>query len=256
MSENTVPDAELEIHRDQTEPGVTRIVLTRAKTGNSLTNSLVASLAEAVAACYTDGTRMLVIEGSGNHFCTGFDLSGLDSETDDSLLSRFVRVELLLQSVHYAPFLTLALAHGRVFGAGADLFAACEERWILDSASFAFPGAAFGLVLGTARLARRVGVDRTRAWIREGRELSAAQALESGLATRALALTDLPEALAALTVGAKRLEPSVQDAIRRASLGNDLHAGAQDLQELVLSAARPGLVARIQAYRNAAKARR
>ena len=134
----TTPGMELDIRKDD---GLTRIVLTRPQIGNSLSSGLVNALTDAVSACYEDGTRILVIEGSGPNFCTGFDLSDLESETDDSLLARFVRVELLLQKVYYAPFLTVALAQGRAFGAGADLFAACEQRWIVESAMFSFPGA-------------------------------------------------------------------------------------------------------------------
>jgi enoyl-CoA hydratase/carnithine racemase len=211
---------------------------------------------DAVSRCHEDGTRMLVIEGSGPNFCTGFDLSDLKSETDDSLLARFVRVELLLQAIHYAPFLTIALARGRAFGAGADLFAACEQRWIVDSATFSFPGAAFGLVLGTARLARRVGSDRAREWIRTGETISPESALEAGLASRIIGACDMEAGLASLASGAQRLDPVTQAAIYAASLGGVGADRAADLYQLTLSAARAGIKERIETYRMATKSRK
>ncbi|MDF3835085.1 enoyl-CoA hydratase/isomerase family protein [Cupriavidus basilensis] len=235
---------------------VTRLTLNRPGRGNALSAELVTALAAAVDACYLDGTRLLAIEGAGEHFCTGFDLGDLDSESDDSLLARFVRVELLLQSVHDAPFATVALVQGRAMGAGADLVAACEQRWIAQGSSFAFPGAAFGLVLGSARLARLVGTARAREWIAAGRAVRADDALAAGLASRMIPAEERAAALAGLAERARRLDAPTQAAIQAATLGGQaavVAAGAAQLSELVRSAARPGLRARIAAYREASR---
>lgn len=242
--------ASLEIRKDEE---LTRLILNRPALGNSLSGELVMALSQAVARCHDDGTRILVIEGGGPHFCTGFDLSRPDSETDDSLLARFVRVELLLQKIYQAPFVTLALAHGRAMGAGADLFAVCEQRWIVDSATFSFPGAAFGLVLGTSRLAKRVGSSQAREWIRSGATISADDALRAGLASRVLAAGDVDAAIAVLRAGARRLDPGTQAAIHAASLGGTPGEAAADLYRLTLSAAQPGLRERIMQFRAASK---
>lgn len=87
---------------------VLHLQLHRPEVGNALSAALVQALTEAVdAATHDASVRLLVLSGAGRHFCTGFDLSDLDRETDDSLLARFTRVELLLQAVHAAPFATL-----------------------------------------------------------------------------------------------------------------------------------------------------
>jgi enoyl-CoA hydratase len=241
--------AELEVRR---QDGCTHLVLQRPQRGNSLSAGLVRVLTQEVEACANDGTRLLVLEGAGSHFCTGFDLSALDEESDDSLLARFVHVELLLQLVHRASFATLALARGRAFGAGADLFAACEQRWIVGEAQFSFPGAAFGLVLGTARLARRVGTAQARQWVRSGEGFDAQAALQTGFASRLLQEDELKSALASLLSQANRLDDTTMSAVHAASLGSAEAEDAVDLQRLVQSAARPGLRERIAAYRAAA----
>ena len=236
----------------QRRDGVTRFVLSRAAVGNSLSLDLVCALQQEVDRCYSDGTRLLVLEADGRHFCTGFDLSDLDSETDDTLLARFVRIELLLQAIHRAPFTTAAIGHGLVLGAGADLFAACEVRWITGSASFRFPGTAFGLVLGTGRLARLIGAALARDWVSSGRKVESQEALANGFVTAQIEPESLGEALDALATRARRLDLTTQNEVYEASGGNPDNY-AKDLYALIRSAARPGLKKRIQEYRAATK---
>jgi len=253
MSDTPAADAApLEVRKDA---GLTRLILNRPGLGNSLSGELVAALSQALGRCHEDGTRVVVIQGSGAHFCTGFDLSRLASESDDSLLARFVRLELLLQQIHQAPFATVALAQGRAIGAGADLFAACEQRWIVDSATFSFPGAAFGIVLGTSRLAGRVGTGPAREWIRSGATVSAQEALRTGLASRTMGPGDVDAALAALVAAAKRLDPATQAVIHEATLDGGAAESAADLYRLARSAAQPGLRERIEQFRAASTAR-
>ncbi|MBP6019365.1 MAG: enoyl-CoA hydratase/isomerase family protein [Burkholderiaceae bacterium] len=229
-----------------------RITLNRPEAANSLSREMVQALQEIVYRSYQDGTTLLVLAGEGRHFCAGFDLSQLESEDDDSLLARFVRIELLLQSVRAAPFTTLALGHGRIMGAGADLFAACEQRWLVGDATLCFPGAAFGLVLGTGRLTRLVGTNLARDWISSGCNIEPTDALSSGLATASIDTTTLSAALSRLTERSIRLDSVTRQSIYFAS-GEGPATLAEDLQALVQSAARSGLKERIQQYRAQAR---
>lgn len=234
-----------------------RVTLQRPDKGNALSATLVAALTQAFEDAAAREVRLLVLAGAGRHFCTGFDLSDLDAHTDDSLLARFTRVELMLQALHAAPFDTLALAQGRTMGAGADLFGACAQRWIVDDASFAFPGAAFGLVLGTARLADAVGPLQARAWVESGALFGGDEALASGWAQRRVGADALDAEIARLAARSQRLDAQTQTAIHRALDANRRPRGdagaALDLRRLVQSAARPGLRERIAAYRAAQK---
>lgn len=234
-----------------------RLCLQRPERGNALSDTLVAAFEQALARACAARPRLLMIEGAGPNFCTGFDLSGLASETDDSLLARFVRVELLLQAVSAAPFPTLAIAQGRVLGAGADLFCACSLRWVVGEAEFAFPGAGFGLVLGTGRLADTVGSPVAQDWVSRGARIDTAQALHAGLAHERIAASALDERRERLLQSVRRLDDATHAAIHEAASGARRPRGtvgdALDLQRLVRSAARPGLKARIAAYRAATR---
>lgn len=232
---------------------VTTLGLNRPDRGNALGPDLVEHLTEAFDRAVAAGARLVILRGEGRHFCTGFDLADLESLSDGDLLLRVVRIEALLQRIHAAPVSTMAIASGRTFGAGADLFAACDHRIALTGASFAFPGPAFGLVLGTNRLANLVGRDRARAMLLAGAEMPAAAALAAGLATATLDAEAVPAAIAAAAEAAARLDPQTVAALhRRTSRAED----DADLAALVRSAARPGLRQRILDYRVAVAARR
>jgi 1,4-dihydroxy-2-naphthoyl-CoA synthase len=221
------------------QAGVTTLTLQRPERGNALGPDLVEALISAAEAAMADpAVHTLVLRGAGRHLCTGLDLTDLATLSDGDLLLQLVRIETLLALLWHAPIRTVALAHGRTWGAGADLFAVCEQRLVHPDTTLRFPGAQFGIVLGTRRLAERIGVDAARALVLEGGELDAPEALALGLATQ---LGDTAAELAA-----PRPDAATARAIRSATRTDRRDA---DLAALVRSAARPGLQMRITAYR-------
>jgi enoyl-CoA hydratase len=232
---------------DRTAAGVCSLTLDRAERGNALSADLVEALIAALhGACDDPSVHTVVLAGSGRHFCTGFDLSDIDAAGDAELLARFVRIEMLLAALWHAPVRTAAVVTGRAWGAGADLVTACDVRVAAPDASFRFPGAGFGIVLGSRRLAERVGSERARSWILGGVQIGADAASAAGL------VSDLAEG-AQLDGWHARLQqaPPVDRetavAIRAATRADHRDA---DLAALVRSAVRPGLAARIARHRD------
>src|SRR5829696_3414251 len=109
------------LHVEQAET-IWTFALSRPEKMNALSSELVEALIEAVADAHARGARLLVFKGEGKNFSAGFDFGNLEESSDGDLLLRFVRVESLLHMVATSPCATLALAHGRNFGAGVDLF--------------------------------------------------------------------------------------------------------------------------------------
>lgn len=225
---------------------VLRLTLDRPDKGNALAPDLVEALIAAVDGAAHDGTRLLVVAGAGKHLCTGFDLGGLEALSDGDLLLRMVRIETLLQALYAAPYVTLAIGTGRVTGAGADVFAACDRRLAIEGSSYTFPGAGFGILLGTGRLAARVGADAARDIVRSGQVLPANAAVRMGLATEPVAPDDVEARIAAHAEAARRLDRETVGAIHDVTRRD---AADTDLAALVRSASRPGLKDRIVAYR-------
>lgn len=224
--------------------GTYSIRFQRANRGNALNAEVVeATLAAIDAACLDPSIHTIVLRSDGKHFCTGFDLSNIAEQSDGDLLQRFVRIETLLATLWHSPIRTVALASGRTWGAGADLFAACDIRVASAETTFRFPGASFGLVLGTRRLAARIGTDLARRCVTEGLTLDQRTAQAAGLVTE-IVENDFDSWLSehiSIPITDRETISQLRSVTRHDHRDNDLAA-------LVRSAARPGLRKRITTY--------
>ena len=221
------------------------VTLDRADKRNALSADLVESLLGLVERAPREGARVLVLRGEGRNFCAGFDLSDAQERTEGDLVLRFIRVEMLLQAVASSPCLTVGLAHGRNFGAGVDLIAACRQRYGTPDATFRMPGLKFGLVLGTRRFGDIVGRDRAASLQEEAATFDARQASDMGFLHGIMDQAEWPQVVEKARAKAAMLP----DWSRRALY--DVLSSAQadaDLAWLVRSAARPGLKQRIAEY--------
>jgi enoyl-CoA hydratase/carnithine racemase len=221
------------------------VVLDRAAKANALSAELVEELIGAVSEAQSAGVPVLAFRGEGRNFSAGFDFTGLEEQGEAELLQRFVRLETLLQQVARMRCLTVALAHGRNFGAGVDLIAACRWRVAAPNTTFRMPGLAFGLVLGTRRFAAIVGRERAREILEGLVTFDATRAQEIGFATR-VAPEDAWPAVLGEAVAVARAIPAASRAALYDILGSDTDAA--DMADLVRSASAPGLKDRIRAY--------
>lgn len=226
---------------------VMTLTLNRPDKMNALSPSLVEALLDEVASAEADGARLLVLKGAGRNFSAGFDLGDFEQQPDSELVLRFIRIEQLLQRLYHAPFDTLALAHGRNFGAGVDIICACARRVADKGASFQMPGLKFGLVLGTRRYAGRVGQMLARRILQDGIAFNADEALAAGFLNGIVDRNEWPAEIGSATRSAEQLSPETQ---ARLFAITSVDTRDADLAELVRSAAEPGLKARIRNFRN------
>ena len=229
---------------------VTRLTLNRPTKANALSASLVEALINAIEYAATDGTRLVILEGGGKHCCAGFDFTGYHEASEGDLVLRFVRIEHLLQQIFHAPFITLALAHGKIFGAGADLVCTCSTRIAAPGTTFRMPGLRFGLVLGTRRLAHRIGTDAARDVLATSRTFDADAALSMGFVTQIAAQDAWRTVTDAARVAADML---TRPALARLNEQTVPDTRAADMMALVESASVPGLKERIRIFREVKK---
>ncbi len=234
----------------QHDKHVTRLTLNRPLKANALSASLVEALLDAVEYASSDGTRLLILDGKGAHFSAGFDFTDMQTQSEGDLALRFIRIETLLQALYHAPYETLALAHGRVFGAGADMVASCGLRVATPDTTFRMPGLRFGVVLGTRRLVHRVGADRARDILATSRTFNAAEALAIGFLTGTAAQDEWPGLATGSQAAAETLTPAAAAALHRRTV-NDTRS--EDMAELTRSVSTPGLKERIRRYRETSK---
>lgn len=228
------------------ERHVTRLTLNRPHKANALDGALIEALLDAVEYAYTDGTRLLVLEGRDRNFSAGFDFTGYQQQSEGDLVLRFVRIETLLQRLYHAPFATLALAHGRNFGAGVDIICACSLRVATPDATFRMPGLRFGVVLGTRRLAARVGTDKARELLAGSRTFGADEALGINFITGVAEPSEWPASITQAAADATALPAAAASALARQTLPD---TRADDMAALVHSITVPGLKERIRIFR-------
>lgn len=232
--------------RSERAGAILRVTIDRPGRANALDSDVVDRFLDVLDAASSADTRALVIVGSGQNFCGGFDLSKIASQDEASLVVRFLRIETLLQRLYHAPFITVACAHGNAIGAGADLFAACTYRIAESTTRFRMPGWQFGIALGTRRLCDRVGADVARDLLSANRTLHAAEALACGLATHVVERPEWTPAVDALIDATLPLSPQALERLRALSVVDHRDA---DMAALVGSALeRPGLKGRMLAY--------
>lgn len=249
MNINQVPEpARIQISQSGS---TTTLTLSRPSKLNALDDMTVEELIAALEACRQNGTRLVLFRGAGKGFSGGFDFTGLEDQSEGDLALRFLRIESLLQAVHYAPFMTMALVHGPCFGAAADLVASCVYRAAAPGARFRMPGLRFGVVLGTRRLREVIGRDAARQVLAQSKILETEEALRIGLLTQIADEDAWPEAVAQAAEAASVLSPSRLD--RLLQLTTD-EARDADLAELARSVMEPGLKDRISAYLRSLKA--
>jgi enoyl-CoA hydratase/carnithine racemase len=223
------------------------VTLNRPDKLNAMSADLVDQLQDAVNCANKEGARLIVFKGSGKSFCSGFDLSDFENSSEADLLMRFVRIELLLQSISNSSALTLALAHGRVFGAGVDLFAACKQRVATQDSIFRMPGLKFGLVLGTRRFGEIVGNEKARELLEVTSSFNCEQAVSIGFVHKTLLMEEWPNYIESAKNCASQLD-SVTQTVLYSILGGNSVKNDADLSNLVRSAVRNGLKERLRAY--------
>lgn len=227
------------------EPSRWIVTLDRPEKANALSAQLVEALIAVVADAEQRAVPVLAFRGNGRNLSAGFDFTDYERSSEGDLLLRFVRIETLLQAIARSRCLTVAFAHGRNFGAGVDLFAACRWRIAAPEATFRMPGLAFGLVLGSRRFASIVGRETARAILENLETFAADRAHAIGFVKSIRPQDDWPAILEEAQRSAASLAPA-----HRALLDAALDEGhdAADMAALVRSAAAPGIKERIAAY--------
>lgn len=227
------------------------VSLARPEKRNALSGELVDELLDLVERAPREGAKVLVFRGEGKNFSAGFDFSEVERQSEGDLLLRFVRLEMLLQAIAASPCLTVGLAHGRTFGAGVDLIAACRWRIAAPGSTFRMPGLKFGLVLGTRRFGEIVGRAPAARILETAATFDADWASESGFLHDVVEAGEWDKVLEDARTRAAALPSWSRDALYQV-LSCDRQANDGDLAWLVRSAARPALKQRIADYLQAA----
>jgi enoyl-CoA hydratase/carnithine racemase len=169
--------------RFEMHDAIAHVRLMRAAKRNALSDELVDALQRCFERMPT-AVRAVVLDGDGDHFCAGLDLSELrERSTVDGLHhSRFWH--RAFEQVEFGPAPVVAVLRGAVIGGGLELAAAAHVRIAEPSAFYALPEGQRGLFVGgggSVRISRLVGVARMTDLMLTGRVYDADEGHAAGL---------------------------------------------------------------------------
>jgi enoyl-CoA hydratase/carnithine racemase len=175
----TQKDIQLQIDGD-----VAVIRLNRPAKRNALSDGLVLQLRRLFEEL-PENVRAAVLDGAGDHFCAGLDLSELKERDASAGLHHSRMWHAALEEVQYGPVPVVAALHGAVVGGGLELAAACHIRVADETAFYALPEGARGIFVGgggAVRIPRLIGVARMTDMMLTGRVYNAQDGERAGFA--------------------------------------------------------------------------
>lgn len=178
----TTPDLHLEFLGEQQEVAVIR--LTRVAKRNALNDALILSIRNTFENLPAT-VRAAVIDGQGDHFCAGLDLSELTERDAGQGLHHSRMWHAALERVQFGPVPVIAALHGAVVGGGLELASACHIRVADETAFYALPEGSRGIFVGgggAVRIPRLIGTARMTDMMLTGRVYNAADGERIGLA--------------------------------------------------------------------------
>ena len=175
-------DLQLDIRGDANEIAVIR--LARPAKRNALGDALILALRD-VFENLPVTVRAAVIDGEGEHFCAGLDLSELQERDAGQGLHHSRMWHAALERVQYGPVPVIAALHGAVVGGGLELASACHIRVADESTFYALPEGSRGIFVGgggSVRIPKLIGVARMTDMMLTGRVYNAQDGERIGLA--------------------------------------------------------------------------
>jgi enoyl-CoA hydratase/carnithine racemase len=174
----------------ETVDGVAVLTLDSPASRNALSEAMIRTLHEALAAIRDDSAvRAVVITANGPAFSSGHDLKELTARRTDPDRGRAFFAHLMtscadmMQAIVHLPKPVVAAVQGVATAAGCQLVATCDLAVASDKATFATPGIDIGLFCSTPMVALSRNVPRKHAMhmLLTGEPVSAERAREMGL---------------------------------------------------------------------------
>ena len=194
---------------EKPSPHVTQVTLNRPERMNAMAFDVMVPFKEALEAAGADNdTRVVIVTGAGDGFCSGADLEdpgwldSFDGLSLPAIARRAMKVlEDVVRTLHDMPQPVIGAINGAAIGGGFCLAMATDIRVVSDQAYFRPAGINNGLTsaeLGLSYLLpRAIGSSRAFEIMLTGRDVGAKEAASIGLVSTSVPPQDLlPECYA------------------------------------------------------------
>lgn len=166
-----------------------RISIDRPAQRNAMTEAMWQAFGEHLRSVGSSKARVLLISGSGEHFCAGADIAELRDQLNrpEDLRANARLVQAVQAELTTLPIPVLAMIQGACVGGGVGLAAACDMRLATADARFALTPTRLGLhysLADTRRLVSLIGMARASEMLMTASMVDAPTALAWGLVNR------------------------------------------------------------------------
>ena len=182
--------------RVETDGAVATITMDAPERLNAMGREFWPDLRDALSTVESDGTtRVVVITGAGEKaFSAGGDIASF-AELDGPAAKREFQRDCMrtFAAVEESPLPVVAAVNGYAMGGGCELALACDVVLAADTAVFAMPETAVGLVpgFGVLRAPSVIGRPWTKLMMIGGERVDASTALAIGLAQKVVPAAEL-----------------------------------------------------------------
>ena len=158
--------------------------LARPAKRNAMSDGLILAIRDTFEKM-PDTVRAAVLDGEGEHFCAGLDLSELKERDAGQGMHHSRMWHAALDCVQFGPVPVIAALHGAVVGGGLELASACHIRVADETAFYALPEGSRGIFVGgggAVRIPRLIGTARMTDMMLTGRVYNAQDGERIGFA--------------------------------------------------------------------------
>ncbi len=179
MNQSNIPDA-LAVSMD----GEIAIVsIDRPAKRNALNDAVIGRLHAFFELVGAD-VKAIVLQGMGDHFCAGLDLSEVRGRDAVEAMHHSRTWHHAFERIQFGRVPVLSVLKGAVVGGGLELAASSHIRVAESSAFYALPEGQRGLFVGgggSVRISRLIGVPRMMDMMLTGRVLNAEEGHQAGI---------------------------------------------------------------------------
>jgi methylglutaconyl-CoA hydratase len=178
------------------DPPIRTITLNRPERRNAMTKEMQMELISVMEGSVAKDCCGLILTGAGDAFCSGLDLSELQTMCDKTAAEHRTdaeRIARLFLTLYELPLPTIAAVNGPAIAGGTGLATLCDFTLATPAARFGYTEVRIGFVpaLVSAFLALQIGDKQCRDLLLTGRLFGAQEALDLGLINEIVESGDL-----------------------------------------------------------------
>ena len=192
---------------------IATLTLNRPEKRNALSPEMIDEIVSALEQLESDASRVLILTGAGESFCSGMDIGGLRSLTGQSAeesLKDSRHVAGLFRRLYNFPKPVIAAVRGAAVAGGCGVATLADFTLTEPEAKFGYPEGRIGFIpaLVSVFLVRQIGEKRARALLLSGRLIGAEEALRLGLVSEIVPQEQLLDRAAKLASQLLALSPT------------------------------------------------